>query len=93
MFYSFLQIEWYVEIRYLITSFQSYKLLNLSLLVYGIVAQSYPVYCPKTGKHWPPLSVQTILQEIKLTMAELKLHLKCYSSMVLISVQAVMAQS
>ena len=74
-------MEWYVEIRYLITWFQSYKLLNLSLLVYGIVTQ-------KTGKHWPTLSVQTILREMKCTMAELKLQLKCYSVMVQISVQA-----
>ena len=39
MAHSFLRIELYVEIRYLIASFQSYKLLNLPLLVYGIVTQ------------------------------------------------------
>ena len=125
IFYSFLRIEWYVEIRYLITSFQSYKLMSPSLLVHGRVAHtpfptnygqsawnsvkvqpistdrtpnharkaaekpnrrnylhyfrtactaalnwpgkrcSYPVYCQKPGKHWQPLSVQTILREIK----------------------------
>ena len=50
VFYSFLRIERYVEIRYLITSFQSYKFLNLSLLVCDTVAQSYRLL-PKKGKH------------------------------------------
>ena len=61
--------------------------MNFSLLVYCIVAQSYPVYCKKKLVNIDhPLSANNIAGN-SIKLAELKLPLKCYSDMVQIQLR------